>query len=117
MFLKPGRNVYGDSGGGALFSRDAEDPMCLDSCDLLSLETGNTDLLLCESFDYREAENENDKRYFFIMICFMMGRLKVTKSYRYSCFLDKKRDMGLLFLSGLLNVLGIRVVFPENYFF
>lgn len=76
MFFKSGRNVYGDSGRGTLFSRYTEDSVSLDSGNLLSLEAGNVDLFLCECSGYCEAEHENDKRYFFHNDLFYDGTLK-----------------------------------------
>ena len=47
----------------------------------------------------------------------MMGRLKVTKSYRYSCFLLKKRDMGLLFFIWFIKRIGDTGCIPRELLF
>ena len=76
--------------------------------------------LICSCAKASTIERQRTKMtndIFFVMICFMMGRLKVTKSYRYSCFLLKKRDMGLLFFIWFIKRIGDTGYIPRELLF
>ena len=59
-----------------------ECPVDFNPGDFFSLETGNRDLFLRDGSGDGEAEHEEDECNFFHDYYFLMGRLKVVKSYK-----------------------------------
>ena len=82
MLFQSGGNGDRCPGGFALSGGNFECPVDFNPGDFFSLEMGNRDLFLCDGSGDGEAEHEEDECNFFHDYYFLMGRLKVVKSYK-----------------------------------
>ena len=103
MFFESSRNVYGDSGRGALFSRDVEDSVCLDSGDFCPW---NREMLICSCANAPVIVRQSMKMIndiFFIIICFYDGTLKGNEKLQVFVFFLEKMRHRVTFLLGKEN--------------